>query len=197
MSNIGKSGHWKSSSIPFVSAWFSSLTWNTQLRRMCWESLCTGTSIDKKKVAGDLNSFYVCLLRVYYELDSLPGTDLIIYSRSNVLPNHRSTESSICTFVFHMPDYFKPFPSAIAKSNMKTLKHSLQPCFSITNAVLFISFTWLLTWWHAGMFSQSSNSKRKQQQKGQGVQNKYFPSRKVYKKELASFSTLRTNYMAP
>lgn len=57
---------------------------------------------------------------------------LLFISGLTVLLNHYSIWSNICTCVVHMPasSLFSPVR---AKGNMKSLKQSLQPCFSSTN----------------------------------------------------------------
>lgn len=86
----------------------------------------------KEKVFLSLNSFHVYLLSAYYVSDTLMGTNLDIYFRSNC-----ATQSlfylKLHLYLYSSYACFKSFSPARAKGNMKCLRQSLQPCFSSTN----------------------------------------------------------------
>lgn len=86
----------------------------------------------EEKLSLSLNSFPVYFLNACYVSDTLMGTSLDSYFRSN-----HATQS-----LFYLKQHlylcssyacFKSFSPARAKGNMKSLKQSLQPCFSSTN----------------------------------------------------------------
>lgn len=72
------------------------------------------------------------LSSVYYVSDTLMGTNLDIYFRSDC-----AIQSLFCLkqhlYLCNSYACFNPFSPARAKGNMKSLKQSLQPCFSSTN----------------------------------------------------------------